>query len=562
LDKRTVIALLIIAVIFIMLPYYWEWTGLSEKPSPEQELQAQADTSTPASGYDSSQPSEPTYESTATDVPAGSGSGIPVLAQLDTIPEQFVEVKTDLFEARISSRGAAISGFTLLKYSYFQGEQIQLIPERDSYPLGFAFPEIPELNSSRLYFTADREQLNLSSGGRDSASITLTATTPGGIPVYVTYTFRRGSYSIGYRVNAARDGDLARATRLTVQWQGGLEPTEVNRGDDYGYFAGYVRQGDEVAKFNDFDDGKMHESSTNGIDWVATKSKYFMVALRTTEGFADEFDVAGTERSSVEKGEEVAKRVFDVALTYRLESGIGLYSEIYIGPVDYNVLSELGHDLDKTVELGWGPLQPFAIAILWLVNGIHKFIPNYGWVLIVFTIIMKIVFFPFQRKNYRQMARMKSLQPKLKALQEKYKEDPQKLNQQMMKFYKEEKFNPLGGCIWMLPQLPIFWALFTVFKASIDLRGASFMWVPDLSQADIPLAIAMAVAMLVQQLLTNKDPKQRFMVYGMPLLMFFLFKGFPAGLVLYWTVYNITGIVEQKSVEAAMARETEPSDSK
>ena len=118
---------------------------------------------------------------------------------------------------------------------------------------------------------------------------------------------------------------------------------------------------------------------------------------------------------------------------------------------------------------------------------------------------------------------------KLKALQEKYKDEPQELNKHMMKFYKEEKFNPLGGCLWMLPQLPIFWALFTVFRSSIDLRSAGFLWLTDLSQPSMALALIMAAAMLVQQLLTNKDPKQRFLVFGLPVIMFFLFKGFPAG---------------------------------
>lgn len=554
-DKRTVIALLIIAAIFITLPYYWEWTGLSKKSAPQEDLQSQADTGS-AAGTETMPEQPAAVDTEAALVPESTQDQlIPSVAQIDTLPEQFVTVATDLYDAKISSRGASIAQFTLHNYDYFQGEAIQLIPERGQYPLGFSFPDVAGSNSASLHFSADREHIDLSSASRDSATLLMSARLPDGSPVEVAYTFRRGSYSIGYKVSRSAGSNLARATKLTVKWTGGLDPTENKRSDDYGYFAAYVRQGGEVAKFKSFEDGKMHESSTSGIDWVATKSKYFLVALRTTEEFAEEFDIKGTEKTAVEKGEDVAKRVFDVALTYRLEEKSEAAAEIYLGPVDYKILDKLGHDLGDLVELGWGPLKPFAIAILWVVNGLHKFIPNYGWVLIVFTVIMKVVFFPFQRKNYKQMARMKALQPKLKALQEKYKEDPKRLNQQMMKFYKEEKFNPLGGCIWMLPQLPIFWALFTVFKASIDLRGASFWWIPDLSQPDIYLAVAMAVAMLAQQLITNRDPKQKFMVYGLPVLMFFLFKGFPAGLVLYWTVFNIIGILEQKSVEATMERE-------
>jgi len=173
-------------------------------------------------------------------------------------------------------------------------------------------------------------------------------------------------------------------------------------------------------------------------------------------------------------------------------------------------------------------------------------------VIVIFTMVMKVILFPFSRKNYLQMHRMKALQPKLKEIQEKYKDDSQELNRRMMKLYKDEKFNPLGSCMWMLPQLPIFFSLFTVFKSYIELRGVGFLWLTDLSQANLLLCGFMSAAMLGQQLLTNKDPKQKLLVYGMPVLMFFFFRGLPSGLVLYWTVYNILSIAEQWSVERSL----------
>jgi YidC/Oxa1 family membrane protein insertase len=556
-DRRTVIALLIIAVIFITLPYYWEFVGFTPKEPPRNlppdSLSSVSDSG--SSQMDTGGPARNESRPGLLDsVPLPPVEG----ARFDTLPEQFYLIETDLYSAKVSSRGASLAGFILKGFHYFQDGQIELIPERGAYPLGFAFPEVEALDWTALSFRADRDSIDLTGPGRDSLSLTLEARTPGGALVHVVYTFKRGSYAIGLGFDGSRDGELGRVSRINLQWKGGLDPTEVNRSDDYGYFAGFVRQAGEVVKFQSFEEGRLHEASSGDISWVGTKTKYFLVTMRAADGPAEEFDISATERKQLEKGQEVAKRSFDLSLGRRVDGPLGARHELYLGPIDYHILGAIGHDMERTVEMGFWLFRPFAVAILWFITMAYKVVPNYGWVIILFTLVMKAILYPFSKKNYVQMAKMKALQPKLKALQEKHKDDPQKLNQQMMKFYKEEKFNPLGGCLWMLPQLPIFWALFTVFKSAIELRGASFLWLVDLSQANLTLAVIMSLAMLVQQLLTNKDPKQRFLVYGFPILMFFLFKGFPAGLVLYWTVYNVLSIVEQKWVEYGLARSAAP----
>lgn len=563
-DKRTVIALGIIALIFITLPYYWEMVGFSPKEAPQN---LPADTiATPGAGVTNGD---------AIDFPGGSGSyaeSIPAVlpgadsavasppgaARLDTLPEEFYEIETDLYIARISSRGGSFASFVLKKFGSFEGGQIEMIPDRADYPLQFAFPEANGLVSSSLAFRGNDRALDLTGRGRDSANVELEARTGAGAQVRLIYTFRRGTYTVGVRIAAPRDGELARVTKLNVLWKGGLDATEENLSDDYDYFAGYARQAGEVAKFQKFNDGTLHEGSSGDISWVGTKTKYFVVTMRASDGPAEDFDITATERKQLERGQEAAKRIFDLSLGRRVTGAVDTRFELYLGPLDYYILDAVGYGMERTVEMGFWLFRPFAVAILWFITTVHHIVPNYGWVIVLFTFAMKAILFPFSRKNYVQMAKMKALQPKLKALQEKHKDDPQKLNQQMMKFYKEEKFNPLGGCIWMLPQLPIFWALFTVFKSAIELRSAEFLWLVDLSQPSLALAIVMSVAMLVQQMLTNKDPKQRFMVYGFPVIMFFLFKGFPAGLVLYWTVYNILSIVEQKWVEHTLDRDAAP----
>lgn len=555
-DKRTVIALLIIALIFITLPYYWEMVGFAPKEAPEN-----LPVDTVAAGSDSALYPNDTGALAASPEAAGrpdtAGLALapPGAARLDTLPEEIYEIETELYSAQISSRGGSISSFVLKKFNYFQGDQIDLVPEREDYPLQFAFPEVDGLSSASLSFRGRDRHLDLTGRGPDSATLDFEARTAGDVPIRLSYTFHRSTYTIGLTISAPRDRELARLTRLNLLWKGGLDPTEENVSDDYGYFAGYVRQATEVAKFQKFKDGLLHEGSSGDVNWVGTKSKYFLVTMRAADGPAEDFDIAATERKQLEKGQEAAKRVFDLSLGRRVTGAIDSRFELYLGPLDYGILGAVGHDMERTVEMGFWLFRPFAVAILWFITTVHHILPNYGWVIVLFTFVMKAILFPFSRKNYVQMAKMKALQPKLKALQEKFKDDPQRLNQQMMKFYKEEKFNPLGGCIWMLPQLPIFWALFTVFKSAIELRGAGFLWLVDLSQPSLALAVIMSLAMLVQQMLTNKDPKQKFMVYGFPVIMFFLFKGFPAGLVLYWTVYNVLSIVEQKWVEHTLARD-------
>lgn len=539
-DKRTIMALGVIGLIFVLLPFYWEWIGFSKKPDPGSEI---ALSDSVATLTDPLAPDSIAAWGASTD-----STGTSTDAQ-DTLPEQFTTAETDLYTARFSNRGATLASFKLKRFHYLDGTgPVEMVHGHSGYPLHFDLPEA-NLVLDQVTFTPSTLDLKATGGPGDSVTLTFDGRTQGGTPVRVEYTIRPSSYLIGLSLHLGREAELARSTRLDIGWRGGLAPTEQNRSDDYSYFSAYVRQAAEVAKFNDFDDGKLREGSTGAIDWVGTKSKYFLVALIRTDDQAEDFEVAASETSVMEAGQEVKRREFSLRLGNRLEGSKDPSFELYLGPVDYNILGAAGRDLDHAAEMGYWLFRPFAVAILWFVSTLHKVVPSYGLVIVIFTVVMKMILFPFSRKNYLQMHRMKSLQPKLKEIQEKYREDAPELNRRTMKLYKDEKFNPLGGCMWMLPQLPIFWALFTVFKSYIELRGVGFLWLTDLSQSNQILCGIMALAMLGQQLLTNKDPKQRFLVFGMPVLMFFFFRSLPSGLVLYWTVYNILSIVEQWSVE-------------
>jgi YidC/Oxa1 family membrane protein insertase len=260
--------------------------------------------------------------------------------------------------------------------------------------------------------------------------------------------------------------------------------------------------------------------------------------------------------------------------------GIGYYSTVsnisgslYIGPLDIDHIAATGTSLDKTMNLGFALIRPISKAVLWFLKFLHNtFNLNYGIVLILFALIVRVVTGPLTKKSFQSSQKMQAVQPKIKKMQAKYKDNPQKLNKEMMGFYKKEGVNPLGGCLPMLLQMPLLWALFVVFRSTIEFRGASFVfWIKDLSQPDaifslpfsIPiygahvaiLPIIMGLSMFMTQKLSmaTMDKSQRPMMYFMSAFFFLLFNSFPSGLNLYYTVYNILSYFQQRSIRQSLS---------
>ena len=238
---------------------------------------------------------------------------------------------------------------------------------------------------------------------------------------------------------------------------------------------------------------------------------------------------------------------------------------VYLGPLEHETLGTYGAELEKMMSLGWAwVIRPIAEYIfLPLFTGIHYFIPNWGIVIVVFSILIKLALHPLTKTSMRSMKRMQALQPMMEEMKEKYKDDPQKMNQAVMGLYKEYGVNPAGGCLPLLFQMPILYALFAMFRSAIELRQAAFFgWITDLAVPDIlftlpfklPLfglqeisgiALLMGVSMFVQQKMTVKDPWQKMMVWMMPVMFTLLFNSFPSGLNLYYAVFNILSVGQQ-----------------
>jgi len=293
--------------------------------------------------------------------------------------------------------------------------------------------------------------------------------------------------------------------------------------------------------------------------WTAIKTKYFVAALIPHQP-AEGYRLTGL---GVPLQGKDFQKIFNMYLTLNASSENAV--KIYLGPLDYSIIKGLAPNFEHFMNFGFSLIRPISKGILWLFTKMHLFIPNYCWVLIIFSVLLKIVLTPLTNSSTRSMKEMQNIQPQLNALQEKYASDPQRLNNERLKLMREHGVNPMGGCLPLLLQMPILWALFIVFRTTIELRQAPFiLWITDLSAPDtiftLPFSIPiygsqvnvlpfiMAISQLVQQKISGASggKQQKVMMYFMTIFFFFLFNQFPSGLNLYYTLYNILSIIKQK----------------
>jgi len=276
------------------------------------------------------------------------------------------------------------------------------------------------------------------------------------------------------------------------------------------------------------------------LNWYAIRSKYFMTAAIPKESMRWE----ATSKYSMSGNE----KWYDFSISKRQSDGLTDLN-IYIGPISYDTLKYYGNDLTEIMELSWRFIRPISIAFLWLFKKLHAVIPNWGLVIITFSIIIKFVLYPLSHKSFVSMRKMSSLQPQINELREKHKNNPQNLHKATMELYKKEGVNPFSGCLPTLLQMPVFFALYPVVGRSFELRQAMFIphWIEDLSRPDpfYILPIAMGISMFLQSKQTMKDPNQKAMLYVMPVMMVILFANFSSGLTLYWFLFNIMSFMQQ-----------------
>ncbi len=543
-------ALLAIVISFVIL-FGYQYFFVGFDAPMEQPAEVATGSAPQPAGTAVSQQGEEAVAEVAT--PSAAAQVAPAVA-FDRQPKN-ITVENDLYSAVFSEDSGTLTSLVLKNYKQTNNDDsagMQLIAtnKEQGYPLAFSFGSVA---APRVLYSADKEQVELGEG-QNSATLKMTASIGSGLEIERLYTFTKGSYFIDLAIKVTNNSPNTlqgepRLNQIDTAF-GGKAATSADRflfGGPAAYINGELH---EVAA-EDFQEAPVTINGT--IDWAGYEGNYFLCALLPKESAGQSFHMEGTEKlvhtSLAGKLATLAPGASQT-FTYR----------VFYGPKKLSLLKEAGANLDKSVNFGWFTF--IGKPMLWLLNMFYSVVKNYGVAIIFVTILIKLLFWPVTQKGMKSMKNMQKLQPKMAKLKEKYKDNPQEMNKEMMNLYKTYKVNPLGGCLPMLIQIPFFFALYRVLLQSIELRHAPFMlWITDLSAPDrlfpaldlpylggIPvLTLLMGASMFLQQKMTptTADPTQARIMMFLPVIFTFMFFNFPAGLVLYWLVNNLLSIVQQ-----------------
>ncbi len=474
------------------------------------------------------------------------------------IEDKEIKVETPFYKAIFSTAGATIRSFKLKNYHETLKEDSPLIELATSEGSGedlleTSFKTQSTLEKNRIFYDVDKGDLSL---GPESSpqDLTFHAMRPDGISVEKTFRFYPDTYKVDLIITLLNlsghqvEGNLNASVNNI--------PPEKKRG--YYSFMGvalFLDRGLEEIKPKKMEEQKL---LSGRIEWMAYEDAYFLTAVIPDDpengSFRGELLPSGVLRATY----------IHPPLSLAPQEQASSQLTLYLGPRNLNVLKKIGKNLDQAVDFGWTDI--IAKPLLYILLFFNKYVKNYGVAIILLTILVKLLFWPLTYKSQKSMREMQKLQPHMAKIREKYKDDKQKMNQELMGLYKTYKVNPMGGCLPLLIQFPVFLALFRVLGRCIELRHAPFvLWITDLSAPDrlfnfsfrIPLmqppygipvlTLLMGASMFIQQKMTPTvgDPAQAKMMMFLPLIFTFMFINFPSGLVLYWFVSNILTIVQQ-----------------
>lgn len=535
--KRTVLWV----VFFFSLLLLWDsWMRHNGKPSmffPTSTQQVES-----AAGADPSKLPAPQLPQTAQSAPSASVGDV---AGVAATKGATITITTDLVKAEIDTVGGELKRLELLKYrdTVDPSKNLVLFDSRPGHTylaesglIGGAFP------NHKSIFTAQPGPRTLGNG--NEVQLVLVAE-ENGVKLTKTYTFRRGDYLIDLKNTVTNNSTATINPSLYLQL---LRDGNKPGGESHFYstFTGpaVYTDADKFQKltFDKIEAGKEQHATKADNGWIALVQHYFVSAIIPPENMQRDI--------FTKKVADNLYAVGDILPMGNIAPGasVTLDARLYSGPQIASVLEKTAPGLELVKDYGW--LTIIAKPIFWLMIHIHAVVGNWGWTIILLTMLIKAVFFPLSAASYRSMARMKALTPKMTAIRERHKGDPQAMNREMMALYKTEKINPLGGCLPIVIQIPVFISLYWVLLASVEMRGAPWLgWIHDLTAPDpyYILPVLMAVSMFVQTKLnpTPPDPVQAKVMMFMPIVFSFMFFFFPSGLVLYWVVNNVLSITQQ-----------------
>jgi YidC/Oxa1 family membrane protein insertase len=537
-DKRTVLALILSFLVFLA------WSVLfgpkpadkpaRKPPTPEKEWEQQV-------LPEKKEPLGPQKELTLESI---SGT-------LD------IKIETELYSALFSGSGPMIKGFKLKNYrsTAEKGSPLKELihvnnKDGHGFNLGFSGQNIPNINWST--YTVSQKDIVLAKDDQPK-ELVYEWKSPKGVDVQTRLLFHADRYDIGLAITVNNGSEYVIDDAISLQLA--HLPREAKKA--YGVFEGMALLLDN--KLKEINVGKVKEKQFEGrIPWVAYEEPYFMAAL------ANENDTTLTAKGTTLPNGEIRISYITPSLNVKPLERITKNFTLYLGPRDLYVLKGLGKKLEKAINFGWFDI--IAKPLLVTLRFFNTYVSNYGVSIIILTILVKILFWPLTHKSYQSMKEMRKLQPMMAKIREKYKNNKQEMQKQLMGLYKTYKINPMGGCLPMVVQIPVFFAFYRILPSSIELRHAPFvLWINDLSAPErllsfpfeipfmappygIPvLTLLMGASMFLQQKMTPApgDPTQAKMMMFLPIVFTFLFINFPSGLVLYWLVNNLLSIAQQ-----------------
>ncbi len=509
--------------------------------------------------------------------------------------ERIITIDTDISRIELSTYGGNIHKYFLKKYlTWYNSElpkdapwykrYVQLInyTKGNELNLSFVTKEGKYINTANSEFDVADNEYYVKLTGKDSINLVMTLDLGEGRSLQKIYTFFGDNYRTKVSLKFNNLNDLISGFNYDLVWSNGINFVEKDAHQEATYSNASIYAGEELTVIDASSPDEPVTKSVNGrVDWVGVRNKYFAFILGqqnpSSDGGADVRGKQVKTKWGLREYYTVALKIPIKNLNNQTDS-----FELYGGPLEYDILKSYNHDWDAYVDFGSFFGLKFVIRpiteyfLLPLFTFLHKFIPNYGFVIILFSIIIKLLLWPFTHQSYKSMKRMQLLQPEIAAIKEKYKGDNQRIQKETMNLYSKYGVNPAGGCLPTLLQMPILFALFAFFRMAVELRQQPFiLWITNLSAPDVlyhlpfripffgidqisGLAVLLGITMFFQQKMTMKDPSQKAMVYTMPILFMLMFMAFSAGLNLYYFMFNLLSIGQQYYINHTGEQKLQP----
>jgi len=588
LDKRSILAFFLIGVIalFMSTDTYRRLVGM---PTSE-DLAAQRATESAVAvdslkGVDTLAVADSSSLLAAPVVPIPTDSALAAAVLPTTfefpaaaLQERFIRVESSNSISLFSTKGASLVRHELKGLKSYTGESVLLIQNGGANLIPDFNLNGREVDTRDFIFACEGpDSLRLEPGAQ--ASLDFIYTGRDGGRLIKRYILRDGSWRMDVEVELQGVTEPLRHQSWGLRWESGLELTESSPMQDNMYTEGLALLGTEMEGYRlGAKEQEGSEERKGTVHWAATRNKYFTLALMPLE--KDEAYKPTTVRfdgrqSAVGTPQAHGQYAFALDVPMDAQGKLKQSFALYIGPLQKAAMADMDPSLVQATmsktSMGffgfmWPLIRPFAAAVLWVFTKLHLVISNYGVIILIFSLLVKLAVWPLTAKSYRSMRDMQNMKPKIDALKAKYGKDPRKLQEETMKLYKEHKVNPLGGCLPNLLQMPLLFALYFVFRGAFELRGASFVgWITDLSVPDsvlsLPfsiwmygnqvslLAIVFALSSFLSMRMTSTastEPQQKIMLYTIPAFMLLFFNQMPSGLTLYYTLFNFLTIAQQQ----------------